>query len=174
MNKKTSWTSCCSLLVLARVLSYSALTGCSLLHKGQQNSCTDINLWERISSKTATVCSIGDYMISIRCVVAWWETDELYCIWTALSGHNMTCFFSPSLKAPFSMWDIKGSESFIWKASIWFSLERWGDVLKSEGGGTLQCHGKPELFNTALSNKKNRGGEGLVSHMWSYHKAHNT
>lgn len=66
--------------------------------------------------------------ISLRCCI---ETDELHYR-TALSGHNVTCFLL-FLRLCSPCETKKGSESFIWKASIWFRLERRGDVLKSEG-----------------------------------------
>lgn len=43
------------------------------------------------------------YCILLNVLLLGEKTDEPYCIWTALSGHNMTCsyFFSAFLKAPF-------------------------------------------------------------------------
>lgn len=70
------------------------------------------------------------------------ETDEAFCIWTALNEHNMTCFFFsfyakgsflyPRHKRVVQEAGGGGGESFIWKASIWFRLEERGDVLKCE------------------------------------------
>lgn len=81
---------------------------------------------------------------NVKTIMHHWEGHALYhmlcwfvsCRWAIL---HLDCinwtqydFFFNS-RDNCSVWDIKGSESFIWKGSIWHRLDRRGDVLESEG-----------------------------------------